>query len=217
MLSKIVSELTNPKGLGKTDMNKLFKDFNEADLCGLLSKQENFDKSYLDDFYKSIKKGKSIKNVSNVLNEVGTTITVAIWAYNFFKNGDIPSPVDLISSVYWPVGLFSTMVIDDIAEKMEAEVLASMLDDCDWSNVVDWRKYRKKINVPDQELYLYYVYCEQGCTYNPNIIPTSIVVKERQLAYEIFGFYPTHVTFYLGGPDTHSDGKPNTVVKYEGK
>lgn len=114
----------------------------------------------------------------------------------------IPHPLGL-------VGLFAKRVIDDFNADYAAAVLEVVPD---WNFVKDWdERYRGQKKFPNLPLYL--TYADNGREYNPNIRATSILIKDKTVAQQIFGFTPG----FLNVLTNPRNNQPPAQVKIEWK
>lgn len=110
------------------------------------------------------------------------------------KNNIKVGPMDILSVIPHPVSLFSilgNMISEDI-DRNFGDVIWEVAPD--WRLVTNWNyKFKGKPGFPDEPLYI--CYTSQTIKCNPSVMPTSIVLKDRSLAFDIFGFYPSVANF----------------------
>jgi hypothetical protein len=88
----------------------------------------------------------------------------------------------------------------------------------DWDLVKSWNnEYKGTPGIPNE--FLYVCYTDQSKVFNGNIVPTSIVFKNKQDALKIFGFIPEIADFDVKSKMVKKNNvpyfKPSKQVKIE--
>ena len=91
-------------------------------------------------------------------------------------------------------------------DKIIEDIHQSVYEYPEWNNIIKWNDvWRGQIGLPDSPLYLLYSSSERIC--NTDVQPTSIIINDKTLASEVFGFTPLYVYPEIANKLLYKDGR----------
>jgi hypothetical protein len=109
------------------------------------------------------------------------------------RNNDLSGTFSTMISLLPVSGAgFAALIFQQIADDMEEDFNSTVWRSGGWSMIVNWNeKWMGKPGLPNDVVYMYYT--DEKERVNPNIVPTSLIILDKGLATEIFGFLPIYV------------------------
>jgi hypothetical protein len=172
--------------------------FPENQIHNILSKISNwatFVTSFMDE-YKNVFGGE----ITAIVGTAGNAASLTYLAHSM-RTGNNISLSDALSMIPHPIAkaiavliIGTNRPIDDYITNINETLFNETPQ---WEMIINWDVWKGKSGIPDQPLYLYYT--DDPFRVNPTKMPTSIVIKNHELAREIFGFMPKYVDFDIQG------------------
>jgi hypothetical protein len=188
------------KVLNKSDKLKIVNTLDDLTLASIRTSTN----------FKGTTIGKAIPVVGNAIN--------MLQLINYMKNDFNISPTDVLSFVPHPICIYAILanrIVNDEIAKINSSFYELAPT---WDMVLNWRSdFKGKPGIIDEHLYI--CYTDQKEKFNSQIIPTSIIFKNKKDAIRILKFEPTIADFDIKSKMVKQSGipyfQPNKQVPIE--